>query len=232
MKLSELQAIQNNIYIRDNIDEQHTQNFLYFLGSHTHLFQEFKNVLTNYEMDYIVQHFSDYDVEPRTFEQEFKRAMREAIPKYNILKKIELQDELFEIFDDKYTRTILSNRLTTLAENGTKQSGKDEVTQKVNKSANRDLSMASPGTSFDGIVDWRNGASGIAQTTDNSSNVVNATDITSLQNSGTDTGNTTETYKRERTPVETIDKIWNYIIKTKAIDYLIGEIATAFILVY
>lgn len=232
--LANLHKIQNKIYIDDLLSIEKVQPFLYFLGNHPHLFRDFIQCgqLTNAEMNYIITHFNDYEVDPRTFENEFTRAMIEALPRYNQMKKIEIQDELYELFDDKYTKEIITNRLTELEQNGTKETTGTNTSEAGTKNANRELPMATTGEDFDGTVSWADGASGINESKENGKTSIDQKDIDELKSKETGNDKTTESFKREKSPVETIDKIWNYLLKTKAIEYLTQELSYAFNLVY
>lgn len=254
MSLDTTRKIQNRIFARDVYESDIEQNYFIFLGNHPTLFQEFIDTgfLTITEMNYINEHFHDYNVDPRTFENEFKRAMRESLPRYNNLKSIELIDEVFDLTDDNYTREIVSQRATHLAQNGTNtsnQTGSETQsnngtnnTTGTNKQANKNLPMQSLGNGFDNIVSWNNGASAIGEnhntvnnTTSNSltgSSTINKQDANALLSDGTDNGNTKETYNRHGNPVDHIDKIWQYLLKPKAIEYLTSALSVAFILVY
>lgn len=235
MNLETTRKIQNKIFYHDIEDaEGHEQNFLYFLGNHPTLYQEFiePGFLTINEMNYINEHFFDYNVDARTFENEFKREMREYLPRYNMLKARELQDELFELYEDKYTRDIISNRATHLAQQGNRTSNGTTSNNNDIKQADRQLAMKSTGTNFEGIVSWGNGASNIMENKVTNSGTSNQTDNTSGISDGTDNGTTKETYKREGDPIEHIDRLWNYIVKPKAINWLTAQLSTAFILSY
>ena len=237
MNLDTVRRIQNKIFA-DDVYENHRipqeQDFFYFLGNHPYLYEEFINsgFLTNAEMNYINEHFYDYNVDPIRFENDFKRAMREALPIYNLMKKKEVDDELFELFDDKYTREIYSKATSQLASNGTNtKTGNNGNTETV-KNANRQLPMESDGRTFDGIINWNNGASEIAQTASTGSQTINETDINALTSSTNNNGNSTETYTREGNPVEHLTRIWNYLLKPKSINWLTSQLAVAFELVY
>lgn len=233
--LSQTRRIQNRIFFDDVYGVEREQNFLYFLGNHPHLFQEFteSGYLTNAEMNYICEHFFDYNVDPLTFENEFKREMREALPRYNNMKAIELQEELFELVEDKYTRETYSARATSLAENGTNTRTGSNSNNNDNKSAIREEPMETTGSSsIDGLVSWGGGASRVAEDKTIGSSSINQSDINALTRNGTDNGNSTETYKREGNPVDHINKIWQYLLKPKAINYLTSQLAAAFILTY
>ena len=234
MSLSQLHKIQNNIYLRDTYSDEKEQPYMYFLANHPYLFEEFidSGKLTIAEMNYINNHFFDYTVDPRTFENEFKRAMRESLPRYNILKSIELKDEIFELFDDKYTRKILSERTSQLAQTENRNTSRNDTNNENRKSANRELPMCSTGRNFDQTVDWSDGASNIDESKTTGSSNIQEADVNTLNSSGTDNGDTTETYTRERTPVDTIDRIWNYILKPKAVEWLTSQLQYAFNLVY
>lgn len=230
--LETVRKIQDRIFLEDCIEFEQQQNFLYFLGNHKYLFREFDGHITNAEINYIVEHFYDYTVDPRTFANEFKRALRETLPRYNILKSIELKDDIFELFDDKWTRDIISDRLQTIAENGTKTSQRSDTSSDNTKNANRELPMASTGRDFENTVRWNDGASNISESKTAGSSTISQNDVDNLQRAANESGNTKETYTRERTPVDTVDRIWNYILKPKAIEYLTSELQYAFNLVY
>ena len=236
MNLETTRKIQNKIFTHDILDaEGHEQNFLYFLGNHPALYQEFiePGFLTINEMNYINQHFFDYTVDARTFENEFKREMREHLPRYNMMKAIELQDEIFELVDDSFTRQIVSQRATSLAQNGNKTTTGSNSNTEDSKNASRQLPMqTSSSTTIDGIVGWGDGASSIAENKSTGSTTISQSDISSLTNNGTDNGNTKETYTHDGSPVETVDRIWNYIVKPKAINWLTAQLSCAFILSY
>lgn len=235
MDLYQTRAIQNSIFEQDVREDLIRQNFMYFLGNHPYLFQEFTDsgLLTNAEMNYIVEHFHDYDVDPRTFENDFKREMREALPRYNNMKGIELLDDVFELVDDKYTRGIVRQRVTDLSENTTNNGTSSTTSNDDTKSANRELPMETSGTStIDGIVSWGDGASNINENKSTGSSSITSQDARILSSLGHDNGNSTETYEHHGNPVEHIDKIWQYLLKPKAIQYLTAAISSAFILVY
>lgn len=234
MNLDTIRKIQNNIYYDDCYDVEHEQPFLYFLGNHPYLFEEFidSGHLTQAEMYYIIDHFNDYTVDPRTFEREFKRALREALPRYNWMKSIELIEDVFDLVDDKFQRQIYSARATSLAQNGSKNSSTNSTSNADTKEANRQEPMESTGATFDGTVSWSNGASNIAENKVSGSANITQADTNALVSNGTDNGNSTETYNHHGNPVEHIDKIWNYLLKPKAIEYLTSELQYAFNMVY
>lgn len=234
MDLNQIRKIQNKIFLNDEILERsREQNFLYFLGEHPYLFQEFTDTgfLTNAEMNYIVEHFQDYNVDPLTFENEFKRAMRESLPRYNNMKSIELIEEVFSLVEDKTVREIVSQRATSLASNGTKNSTTHTTSGNSNKSASKQVPMTNQGGSFNNLFTW-GGAAGIGQDETSGNSDILISDLNSLLNSGTDSGNSKETVERHGDPVEHINRIWNYLLKPKAIEYLTSQLSYAFILVY
>lgn len=235
MNLEKARATQNQIFEEEVVEDSIRQNFLYFLGNHPNLFQDYiqSGYLTNAEMNYIVEHFNDYDVDPRTFENDFAREMHEALPRYNIMKAIELVEEVFELTDDKFTRSIVKNRATQLAENGTSTGETKTDSSDDTKAASRELPMETSGSgSVDNIVNWVDGASNINENKSQGSSTIKHDDKTALTSRGTETGDTTENYSHHGSPVEHIDKIWQYLLKPKAIEYLTSAIAPAFILVY
>ena len=232
--LSQTQKIQNDIFIRDTYETFAEQNFMFFIGNHPYLYEEFitQGQMTQAEMLYINDHFHDYDVDPRTFESEFKRILRESLPRYNMLKGIELRDEIFELVTDKYTREIYSKATSSLASEGnTTRTGNNSSNTQA-KEANRQTPMQSTGQTFDGTVNWQGGASMIDENHTNISNVINESDRNVIENNGESNNQSTETYKRDDDPVEHVARIWNYIVKPKAINWLTAELAAAFILVY
>lgn len=234
MNLEQLQKLQNKLFIDDIMEEGgHEQNFLYFLSNHPRLFQETitQGQLTTAEMNYIIQHFHDYKVDARTFENEFKRELKEDLPRYNMLKSIELRDELFTMVEDSYTRQIISERTTELAQTGNNTRNGSTNTNNDVKSANRQLPMQTSGTNtIDNLVKWGDGASGIGEDKSTGSSTVNQTDVRSLSSNGSDDGESNETFTRNGDPVKHIDRIWNYIVKPKAINWLTGQLSTCFIL--
>lgn len=233
MDLNKTRKIQNNIFIHDIMDEDgHEQNFLYFLGNHPTLFQEVidQGQLTNAEMNYICQHFYDYNVDPRTFENDFKRELRELLPRYNMLKAWELRDEIFDFVIDGYTRAIVSQRATSLAENGNNTRTGNNSTTGDNKSANRELPMESTGRNFENTVDWSDGASNISENKNTGSSTINQSDINALTRNGTDNGNSHEYFTRNGDAEEIVDRVWNYVVKPKAINWLTAQLSTTFIL--
>lgn len=233
MDLDQTRKLQNNIFIHDCMDEDgHEQNFLYFLGNHPTLFQDVINQgqLTIPEMNYIVQHFNDYKVDARTFENEFKRELKELLPRYNLLKAWELKDEVFDFVTDNWTREIVSARATSLAQNGTKTSTGNTSSTEDRKGANRDLPMETTGTTFEQTVDWGDGASGISENKSTGSQTISQSDVNALSSNGTDNGNTKETYVRHGDPSVIIERVWNYIVKPKAINWLTSQLSTTFIL--
>lgn len=235
MGLSQTRAIQNRLFAEDVVEDLTRQNFMYYLGEHPNLFQDFiqSGYLTNAEMNYIIEHFNDYDVDPRTFGSDFTREMHEALPRYNNMKAIELIDEVFELTDDKYIRGIVRNRATQLAENGTSNGSTATDSTDDTKSANRELPMETKnGSTIDTIVDWDEGASNVNENKSQGHSTITHNDITSLTSSGTESGDTTEHYLHHGNPVEHIDKIWQYLLKPKAIEYLTAAISPAFILIY
>lgn len=235
MDLITARAIQNQIFKEDVTEDLVRQNFLYFLGNHPRLFQEFTDngFLTNAEMNYIIQHFFDYDVDPRTFENEFKREMREALPRYNNLKSIELIDEVYELTDNKYIRKITRDRATNLSENGTSTGESTTDSTDNTKQADRELPMETTGTqSIDNIVNWGDGASSINENKSIGSSNITHDDRTTLISNAREDDDTNEEFESHGNPVEHIDKIWQYLIKPKAIEYLLSQLSQAFILVY
>lgn len=233
--LSQTRAIQNKIFYDDVYDDFREQSFMYFLGNHPRLFQEFTDsgYLTNAEMNYIIEHFHDYNVDPRTFENEFKREMREALPRYNNMKAIELIEEVFDLTDDKYTRKIVSARATHLGQSGTKTSTGTESSTNDNKGANRALPMETLGSSsIDNVVGWSDGASAISENKITGSSSISQSDTNALTSDGTYNGNTNEEYAHHGNPVEHVDRIWQYLLKPKAINYLTSALSVAFVLVY
>ena len=235
MDLNKTRKIQNNIFIHDIMDEDgHEQNFLYFLGNHPTLFQEFvePGYLTNAEMNYICEHFFDYNVDARTFENEFKREMREHLPRYNIMKAEELKDEIFENIDEDYIRAIVSQRATSLAQNGNKTSTGTTSNNADNKAAHRELPMESTGYTFEQTVDWGDGASDINENKSTGSSTINQSDIDALTRNGTDNGNSHEYFTKQGNPLEHVDRIWDYLVKPKAINWLTAQLSSAFILCY
>ena len=143
-----------------------------------------------------------------------------------------MRDEIFELFDDKYTRKILSERTSQLAQTGNRNTSRNDTNNENRKNANRELPMASTGRNFDQTVDWSDGASNIDESKTTGSSNIQEADVNTLNSNGIDNGDTTETYTRERTPVDTIDRIWNYILKPKAVDWLTSQLQYAFNLVY
>jgi len=235
MDLNKTRKIQNNIFIHDIMSEDDCeQNFLYFLGNHPTLFQEFvePGFLTIAEMNYICEHFFDYKVDARTFENEFKREMREHLPRYNIMKAEELKDEIFANIDEDYIRAIVSERATSLAQNGNKTSTGTTNNTGNNKSANRELPMETTGRNFDNTVDWSDGASNISENKSTGSSTINQSDIDALTRNGTDNGNSHEYYTKKGNPLDHVNKIWDYLVKPKAINWLTSQLSAAFILVY
>lgn len=234
MGLLELNQQQNKIYLDDLNDAEREQNFLFFLGEHPFLFQEFIDggQLTNRELNYIVSHFHDYTVDPRTFEEDFKRQMRESLPRYNLLKSIELKKDLFKLYDDKYTREIATTRLNEIVKNGNKNTEANTNDNETNKNANRELPMKTTGNNFEQTVNWENGASNIAENQRSNSSQLNQEETQTENGSENENGTTTEKYKREKTPVDTINKIWDYLLKPKAIEYLTQQLSYAFNLIY
>ena len=235
MSLEKARAIQNQIFEEEVVEDSVRQNFLYFLGNHPNLFQDYiqSGYLTNAEMNYIVEHFNDYDVDPRTFENDFAREMHEALPRYNNMKAIELIQDVFDLTDDKYVRKIVKTRATELAENGTSTGETSTESSDDIKAASRDLPMETTGASnIDAIVKWNDGGSNINENKSQGTSTITHDDATSLTSTGSETGDTNEEYSHHGNPVEHIDKIWQYLLKPKAIEYLTSAIAPAFILVY
>ena len=189
MNLDTTRKIQNSIYARDVYEPILRQNFFYFLGNHPTLFQEFvePGFMTIAEMNYICEHFYDYDVDPRTFENDFKRAMREALPRYNHMKSIELIEDVFDLTDDKYTREIVSARATHLAQNGNKTTNGTNTSNNGVKEASRAMPMESTqSATLDGIVSWNRGASTIGESKATGSSTINQTDANALLSDGTE----------------------------------------------
>lgn len=233
--LTQTRKIQNKLFYDDVYDTNREQNYFVFLGNHPTLFQEFidPGFLTIAEMNYINEHFHDYNVDPRTFENEFKRAMREALPRYNNLKAIELVDEVFKLTDNDYVRHIVSERANTLSQSGTGSSSSNSSNTDDSKSAAKTLPMKSDGYGdIEDVVDWGNGASGINEVFNTGSSNITASDSRTLTSNGTDNGDNTETFEQHGVGVEHVDKIWKYLVKPKAIEYLTSQLAVAFVLVY
>lgn len=235
MDLNKTRKIQNNIFIHDIMSEDGCeQNFLYFLGNHPTLFQEFvePGFLTIAEMNYICEHFFDYKVDARTFENEFKREMREHLPRYNIMKAEELKDEIFQNIDEDYIRAIVSERATSLAQNGNKTTTGTNSSSTDVKEANRQEPMESTGNNFDATVNWNRGASAIGENKTTGSSTINQSDINALTSNGTDNGNSHEYFTKHGDPLDHVNRIWDYLVKPKAINWLTAQLSSAFILCY
>ena len=231
MDLKTIRKIQNNEYYDEIHEDIIEQNFLEFLGQHPRIWQQFEGYITQPEVNYIIRHFQFYKVDPRTFEEEFKCLLAESLPIYNHMKSVELIDDVFELVDDN-TRKIVSARATSLASNGTKTTTGTTSNNADSKQANKNMPMSNtPSQTIDSIVGWSQGASAIGENKTTGSSSINNSDITALTNNGTDNGNSQEEYERHGNPVEHIDKIWNYLVKPKAINWLTSQLSVAFILV-
>lgn len=230
--LGKLHQIQNKIYTDFTTDNERQQNFLYFLSNHPTIFNEFDGYLTIAEAEYIIRHFNDYTVDPRTFENEFKRLMWEHLPQYNLLKGKELADEVLELVDDKYKKTLINNKISQLSSNGLKETNGTTNDTTSNKRADRQLPMQTTGTNFEGVVNWSNGASTIGENKDTRQSTLKNTDSTTLTNWGKDDVLGEENYEHHGNPVEHMEQIWNYIVKPKSINWLCANISIAFNLIY
>lgn len=231
-------------------------------------------------VDYLNQYFWDYELYPRDFQRKYIVKLKRAVSIYNNLKKIELNDEIFNITNDSYVRNLVTEATNNLertggknatskttgtikddgeitsSENVTTQNQASTQNQGTTKQAAKTLPMKSGGAGFDNVVNWNTGASGIEQNSNNSStnetNNGSATrnnseedtstrtyntqitdeDITRLSDLGTSTGKDHETLEvRRDLVVDIVDRIWNYLVAPKAIDYLTKELSSAFLLV-
>ena len=117
-----------------------------------------------------------------------------------------------------------------------------------NKTANKTLPMSSDSSGFDSLFDWE-GASGVQEsdtntdssdttntnntTVDTSTNTINQETVDKLKNITNNDLDTWETMdNRNGNTVDIINNLWLYLIKPKAIDWLINELKKCFILVY
>lgn len=116
------------------------------------------------------------------------------------------------------------------------------------KSAAKTLPMSSDSDGFDSLFDWQ-GASGVNEndtntetssttntnntTVDTTTNTINAETVDKLKNITNNDLDTWETMdRRDGNTVDIINNLWLYLIKPKAIDWLINELKKCFILVY
>ena len=116
------------------------------------------------------------------------------------------------------------------------------------QTANKTLPMSSDSSGFDSLFDWE-GASGVDEsnvngntsdttntnntTVDTNTNTINAETVDKLKNITNNDLDTWETMdNRNGNTVDIINNLWLYLIKPKAIDWLINELKKCFILVY
>lgn len=211
------------------------EKFNVYFANHQDLFHGLE--LTQGEIYYICNEIWDREVDHDEFHREFRQAIRRAWARYKMLKEIEFKRKIFELTTSNVVRkltTDINRTLDRTNNNGGTRShtGTDSNSGSAgHKEANRQLGMNSSGTSFNAIVNWHNGASGIGESNDTNSNTttyndtITTNDTQILKDIGHDAGNDKETVKRiEGQAVDLIRKIWNYIVEPKAIDYLMSEI--------
>ena len=230
-QLKRFQKIQNKHMFDIVYKEPVEQKFSIFLSEHPNLYAGVP--LTSYEIDFLNNHFWDYQVEPETFEQEYIQLLRESVPRYNAMKAIELSNEIYDKVTDRTVRHLAQNRIDTLSRNSNRNSQSQSQSNDSDKRANRELPMKSTGNDFDSTVNWRNGASNIEENKSVASQNITASDTEALLDNSSGNYNDYETIDRTNIPiVELIDKIWDYLLKPKSLEYLTSYIAKAFILVY
>ena len=233
MALQETRAIQNKIFYDDCYDDSREQTFSFYLGNNPTLFQEFSQVLTHNEMQLIVEHFWNYTLDPREFEFNFKRAVREAMPHYLNMKAIEFKKDLFDVITNETVRHYIGKEITKLSSDRTGETHSGRAGTNDNKTADKQLPMESQGTTYDGLFNWANGGSSINQGKQETSETINASDKQFLRDNGNRDNDDFETFTETKgLMVDKINKIWQYLIKPKAIEYLFGELSVAFNLVY
>lgn len=232
-------------------------------------------------IDYLNNYYWDYEVNPKNFHNHYLNALRKATPIYKNLRLVEFNDKIFDITTNQKERdfwskitdkvdkdgTTTSTRKDTGTINDTATSTGHETSNETGSSESKDknktknaekqLPMQTTGTTFNEIIDWSKGGSGISENRVNNKNNTqtqnntvsdttgNATNIRTLDTEISkndidkliqlndmlkhDTDNTSEVNGQA---VDLIKKICDYLVMPKAIDYLTEQVKDCFILVY
>lgn len=216
--------------------------FYQYLENNPHLYDNVSG-LTDTEKAFLNQEFWDMQVKPQTFAREYLHKIDTYIDQYLELKSIQFSDKLSDLTTNEKLRTIINseasnlqrNANTTHSSNGTES---ESVTVNGNtKQADRALPMNSYGEDLDEIVDWSKGASNAGESKTRSTNTVtgsnsiSGTDAQTLSDIGTRNANGSITDKEMNDQAVTcIERIWNYLIQPKALEWLCNKLRPCFIL--
>lgn len=189
------------------------QTFAYYIGRHPNLYNGVD--LDMATIDFINNHFYEYEVNPVHFDIHFLNALRKAVPIYNNLKLIEFNAKIFDITTNKSEKKLIANAINeleregsfnsttgntgTITDNGTgtehTTSANTDQSNTIDngdtKQASRELPMLTTGSDFSDTVEWSNGASGINETQTEGSSRTNS--------NGTATGDSSTTANNVRT---------------------------------
>lgn len=188
--LKENQRIQNQLF-KDLCYGTTRQKFWHYVGTHPRLFENVD--IDNATIQYIIDYFYDYNIDPSNFERHFIAKLKKVSAIYNNLKAIEFNKKVFDITTNDSVRNIVNDATNELTRDGTLQSIRNDTgtirnqgtvnesgrntanettesdSQTNSKQAQRNLPMQSTGTHFDGLFEWGKGASNINENDDSGS---------------------------------------------------------------
>lgn len=228
----------NNLHLIDN-DPIY---FYEYLEKNPNLYDNVSG-LTDTEKAFLNLEFWDLKVKPAQFSHHYLHEIDKYIDQYLALKEIQFADKLNELTTNERLRTIINAEASNLARTSNRthsSNGTDSESVTVHgntKQADRVLPMNSEGEDLDDIVDWSKGASNAGESkthntnTVTGSNNVSGTDALTLSDIGSRNANGSITDKEMNDQAVTcIERIWNYLIQPKALEWLCNQLRPCFIL--
>lgn len=242
--LTELQKKQNKDFYEMALGQPRVQKFSFYLGWHPKLYEGVD--LDSATIDYINNHFYEYDVDVVNFHRHFLNALRHATPIYNNLKAVEFNKKVFDIITNKSVRKLAGSAIENLQENGqinklrndtgtitdsgsTQDRNTESTTNKVkttgddnNKTATKELPMRANGD-FEELFDW-NGASNVSESDNKTLKIEDGNGQTSNDRNITATNTRTLATQITNTDTNNLTKINNAVNNDKeTIERITGQ---------
>lgn len=228
--LKENQKLQSDLF-RDLCYGTTRQKFWHYVGTHPRLFENVD--IDSATIQYIIDYFYDYNIDPSNFERHFIAKLKKVSAIYNNIKAIEFNKKVFDITTNESVRNIVNDATNELTRDGTLSSIRNDTgtirnqgsvnetgrntasettesdSQGNSKQAARALPMQSTGAGYESLFDWGKGASNINENEDNGSSIEDR-DFTENTNRDTTTNYTqtlgTQIEKNDLNKIEELAK--------------------------